>query len=264
MSGSVLDEIAAHARRRVSLAKAAEGLDSLRARLRQAPPQRPFAGAFRGQGLHVIAEIKRASPSEGPLGKDLDPAAVGQDYARAGAAAISVLTEPRYFDGALSHLAAVRAQVAVPLLLKDFLVDEYQLVEGRLAGADCALLIAALLGRTGLARMLEAADAFGIEALVEVHAEEELSDAIAAGARLIGVNNRDLKTLAVDLGVSRRLAASASGKGAVLVCESGLSTRAQLEEMSALGYRAFLIGTAFIKSGRPGEALARLLAGAPR
>jgi indole-3-glycerol phosphate synthase len=259
MGGSVLERIAASARKRTALAKAAEPPQELRRRIARAPARRPFTGRLRAPGLHIIAEIKRASPSAGPLGTSIVPARVAADYAAHGAAALSVLTEPEFFDGDLAHLSSARAAVQLPVLMKDFFLEEYQLLQARAAGADCVLLIAALLGAGGLEDLLRSADALDLDALVEVHDEDELRLALAAGARLIGVNNRDLKTLAVDLEVSRRLAPLAAGASAVLISESGLRTRAQLLEMAALGFRGFLIGTHLIASGRPGHALAELL-----
>ena len=157
--------------------------------------------------VNVIAECKRRSPSRGVLAADYDPVAIARQYERGGAAAISVLTEPTFFDGALEHLAAVRAAVDVPLLRKDFIVDEYQLLEARAAGADAVLLIVAALEQATLTRLQQRARELGLAALVEVHDEEELTRAIDSGARLIGVNNRNLRTLAVDVDASYRLAA---------------------------------------------------------
>jgi indole-3-glycerol phosphate synthase len=217
-----------------------------------------FVAPLRVGGPQVIAEVKLASPSEGHLGKGLDPARVAREYAEAGAAGISVLTEPDFFLGSLAHLSEVREAVETPLLMKDFLIDEYQIYQARAIGADCVLLIAALLHER-LGEMLKSARAIGLSVLVEVHDATELAAALSVGAALVGVNNRDLKSLRVDLEVSRKLAKLAKGSGATLVCESGIQNRAQLDELHALGYSAFLVGTHLIKSGRPGEALRELL-----
>ncbi len=261
MSGhrTVLDTIAKATRARVAKAKTVEPEGALRARLDDAPAPRPFRELFVKNGLNVIAEIKRASPSEGQLAGDLDPASIAKGYADNGAAAISVLTEPEFFHGDLKDLEKVRDAVSSPLLNKDFLLDEYQILQARLAGADAVLLIVALLGARKLADMMGGARLLGLDTLVEVHDEEEMKIALGAGAGLVGVNNRNLKTMEVDLATSRALARYSDK--AALISESGLKGRKDLEELAMLGYRGFLIGTHFIKSGRPGAALAEILVG---
>ncbi len=209
--------------------------------------------------VNVIAECKRRSPSRGVLRAAYDPAAIARGYERAGAAAISVLTEPGFFDGSLDHLRAVRAAVSIPLLRKDFIVDEYQLLEARLAGANAVLLIVAALDDGQLARLLASARQLGLAALVEVHGVDECDRALAAGARLVGVNNRNLRTLEVDLDQSRAVA-SRLPAGVIAVSESGLKTPADLQGMAALGYHAFLIGERLMSADDPGDALAALLA----
>jgi indole-3-glycerol phosphate synthase len=187
-------------------------------------------------------------------------------YEQGGAAAISVLTEPGFFDGALDHLDAVRGAVGVPLLRKDFIVDEYQLLEARAAGADAVLLIVAALDDAALSSLAGAARDLGLAALVEVHDADECRRAVAAGASLIGVNNRNLRTLTVDLHASRDVAALLP-RSAIGISESGLKTAADLQAMQALGYRAFLMGERFMIEADPGAALAGLIAslqGAPR
>ena len=257
---SVLDQIAARVRTRVAEARALEPLDAL---LRRADARQPgdFRAAFCGPGIHIIAEVKRASPSEGPIAMDVDPAAVAGEYLAAGAAAISVLTERDHFSGAPAHLAAIRQRhPGARLLMKDFVVDEWQVARARADGADATLLIVALLGATGLRRLLDAAREIGVSALVEVHDAEELRIAAGEGASLIGVNNRDLKTMKVSLATSERLA-SVAPAGATLISESGLARREELDRLGALGYRGFLIGTTLLRGGRPGATLAALLAG---
>lgn len=260
LRGTVLERIAAATRRRVALAKETVSEETLRERIAAAEPARDAEAALAGGGLRVIAEFKRGSPSEGALARDLDAGTVAREYQDAGAAAVSVLTEPKFFDGSLQDLEAAREAVKLPVLMKDFLLDPYQLLQARAAGADLALLIVALLGPERTAAMLEQARALGLHALVEVHTEDELASAFDAGARIVGINNRNLKTLAVDLSVGRALAARAAGRAAALVCESGLKTRADLDAMKAAGFDAFLIGTHLIKSGRPGPALRELIA----
>ena len=210
--------------------------------------------------VNVIAECKRRSPSRGVLAPQYDPVAIARQYEVGGAAAISVLTEPTFFDGALDHLTAVRDAVDLPVLRKDFVVDEYQLFEARAAGADAVLLIVAALEQSALVRLQSRAWELGLAALVEVHDEDELSRASASGARLVGVNNRNLRTLAVDVGASDRLAAKMPA-GVVGVSESGLQTRDDLERLAAAGYRAFLIGERFMTDADPAGAIAGLIGG---
>jgi indole-3-glycerol phosphate synthase len=210
--------------------------------------------------VNVIAECKRRSPSRGVLAAQYDPVAVARQYEAGGAAAISVLTEPTFFDGALEHLAAVREAVDLPVLRKDFVVSDYQLLEARAAGADAVLLIVAALEQPELVRLQSRAWELGLAALVEVHDDEELARAIDSGARLVGVNNRNLRTLVVDVGASDRLAAQMPA-GVVSVSESGLQTRADLERLAAAGYRAFLIGERFMTDPDPAGAIAQLIGG---
>jgi indole-3-glycerol phosphate synthase len=207
--------------------------------------------------VNVIAECKRRSPSRGVMAQDYDPVRIARLYAEAGAAAISVLTEPAFFDGSLDHLAAVRAAVDTPLLRKDFIVDEYQILEARANGADAILLIVAALPQADLTRLQAFAWGQGLAALVEVHDGEELSRALDSGARVIGVNNRNLRTLAVDVRASDALA-SRLPADVVGVSESGLKTRADLERLAAAGYKAFLIGERFMTDPDPVGAIAAL------
>ncbi|HVE12720.1 MAG TPA: indole-3-glycerol phosphate synthase TrpC [Elusimicrobiota bacterium] len=258
MSENILEKIGKTAKLRVEREKARMPADGLKAMALASRRPHDFIGPLRAGGPRIIAEVKLASPSEGEMGKDLDPVAIAREYAAAGASGISVLTEPDFFRGRLAHLTSVREAVKTPLLMKDFLVDEYQIFQARVFGADCVLLIAALL-KERLEEMLESAAAMGLGVLVEVHDEWELEAALGLDAKLVGVNNRDLKSLRVDLEVSRKLARLAKGSGATMVCESGIKNRAQIDELHALGYSAFLVGTALIKSGRPGDALRELL-----
>jgi indole-3-glycerol phosphate synthase len=232
---------------------------------RRAEGRTPRPGLFtsalsRAGRWNVIAECKRRSPSRGVLRADYDPVAIASAYAAAGAAAISVLTEPTFFDGALGHLEQVRSRVSTPLLRKDFIISDYQLFEARAAGADAVLLIVAALSPRELSHLAAAASSLGLDTLVEVHSDDELSIAIDSGARVIGVNNRDLRTLAVDVHASERLVASLP-KEVIAVSESGLRTPADLSRLAALGYSAFLIGERFMTQPDPGAALAALLSG---
>ena len=230
-----------------------------------APPARGGRARFEAAlgapgGANVIAECKRRSPSRGILRRDYRPADLAAAYERNGAAAVSVLTEPTFFDGSLDHLRAVRAAVGVPVLRKDFIVTPYQLLEAAAAGADAVLLIAAALDDAELAGLSARAAELGLGVLVEVHDADELDRAARAGATVIGVNNRDLRTLAVDVEASRRLAGRMPA-GAAGVAESGLRTRADLARLGAAGYRAFLVGEALMTAADPGAALRDLLAG---
>jgi len=222
-----------------------------------------LAGAGAAPGaVRIIAECKRRSPSRGILRADYDPAAIARQYAAAGAAAISVLTEPTFFDGALDHLRAVRAAVPTPILRKDFFVDEFQILEARAAGADAILLIVAALDDATLRRLHAAADSHGLAALVEVHTAEELARAQQAGARLIGVNSRNLKTLEVSLETTLSLGPGL-GSGVVGVAESGIRTRDDVDRLRQAGYHAFLVGERFMSQPDPGATLAELMGERP-
>ena len=265
---NLLDAIVAATRARVDAAIEREPRPALERRAAARTPRRQeFADRLsRGGAINVIAECKRRSPSRGVLRAAYDPVSIAAAYERAGAAAISVLTEPGFFDGSLDHLAAVREAVHVPLLRKDFIVHEYQLLEARAAGADAVLLIVAALDDHQLAELDKAAADLGLATLVEVHDADECHRAAAIGARIIGVNNRNLRTLQVDLDASRAVSAVLP-PGAIGVSESGLKTSADLQRMKALGYHAFLMGERFMIEPDPGAALAGLiesLAGATR
>ena len=256
----LLRTIVAATRQVTDTRKEREPLAQLERRAAAASPRGGrFEAALSQSGrANVIAECKRRSPSRGVLAPDYDPVSIARKYARGGAAAISVLTEPTFFDGALEHLTAVRGAVDLPLLRKDFIVDDYQLLEARAAGADAALLIVAALEQVELVRLQKRAAELGLATLVEVHDEEELDRALDSGARLVGVNNRNLRTLAVDVDASHRLAPRIP-KDVVPVSESGLQSRADLEKLSAAGYRAFLIGERFMTDADPAAAIADLI-----
>ena len=209
-------------------------------------------------GPNVIAECKRRSPSKGVLRADYHPDRLASSYEANGAAAISVLTEPTFFDGSLDHLRLVRRAVDLPLLRKDFIVTSYQLVEAVVAGADAILLIVAALEDDELRRLHQEATALGLAVLVEVHSQQELERAEAAGVAIVGVNNRDLRTLTVDLSASRTLIRQMAS-GVVGVAESGLRTSADLVDLGQAGYRAFLIGETLMSAPDPGETLGRLI-----
>jgi indole-3-glycerol phosphate synthase len=208
--------------------------------------------------MNVIAECKRRSPSKGVLRREYDAVVIARGYESAGAAAISVLTEPTFFDGSLADLESVAGAVTVPVLRKDFIVSEYQLLEARAAGADAVLLIVAALSAEELCSLAARAEALGLDALVEVHDEGELQQAIDAGASIIGVNNRNLRTLHVDLHASEDLVARMP-PGIVAVSESGLKTADDVIRLRRLGYSAFLIGERFMVTTDPGAELRELL-----
>ena len=257
----LLQTIVAATRVRVANAQAVQATAALEARARlRTPGGDTFRAALTRAGQpNVIAECKRRSPSRGVLRAAYDPVAIAAGYAAAGAAALSILTEPMFFDGSLVHLSSIRAAVSVPLLRKDFIVDRYQILEAVAAGADAVLLIVAALDDDDLRQLSDEAAAWGLAALVEVHSDEELDRALAAGATIIGVNNRDLRTLQVDVELSQRIASRVPGS-VIAVSESGLKTPADLARLGGLGYRAFLIGERFMTAPDPGAALARLLA----
>ncbi len=206
----------------------------------------------------MIAEIKRASPSAGVIREDFDPAAIARAYAEAGAAALSVLTDRDFFGGDDAFLAQAREAAGLPVLRKDFTIDPYQVSEARLLGADCVLLIMAVLDDAALAACLERAREEGLAALVEVHDAAELDRALAEGPGLIGINNRNLHTFETRLQTSVDLAAEVPA-GVTLVAESGIHTRADMERLRSAGLTAFLVGESLMRSADPGAALARLL-----
>lgn len=211
---------------------------------------RDMMAALQSDRVSLIAEVKRASPSKGELTRDFAPVMIAATYACNGAAAISILTDQDFFRGNLEYLTAARQAVAVPVLRKDFVIDPYQVYEGRAAGADAILLIVAALSDPQLADLYVLTNELGMKALVEAHNEEEMARALRLGAQLIGINNRDLKTFNVDLGTTARLA-SMVDDDVVLVAESGIFSAADAREMGRLGARAILVGEALMKAPDP-------------
>lgn len=211
-------------------------------------PAGRFSHALRpNDGLHIIAEIKRASPSKGAISAQLDPVSVAKEYVAAGATAISVLTEEDHFRGSLDDLRRVRASVEIPLLRKDFIFDEYQVLEAVVAGADAVLLIVACLDDARLRELLRSSRSIGLDALVEVHNEDEMRRAINAGAEIVGINNRNLKTFEVNLETSLRLAPLAP-RDCILVAESGIANAADAGRLASAGFRNFLVGESVVRS----------------
>ena len=222
------------------------------------PGRRDFATALTSRQPAVIAEIKRASPSKGILAQDFDPPALARAYEQGGAAALSVLTDEKHFQGNLSHLESARSAVRIPVLRKDFTIAPYHVHQAAAHGADAILLIAAILTEREMRDFRELAERYRMAALVEVHDEEELKPAVGSGARIIGVNNRDLRTFQVDLGVSLRLADKIPS-GVIKVAESGINTADDVRQLRAAGYNSFLVGEHLMKSGDPARALQILL-----
>jgi len=256
-----LDAILARKRVEVAALEAATPAVELVARLSAAPPPRDLFAALapRGGPVRVIAEVKRASPSAGPISAGLDAVDQARRYQAAGAAAISVLTDGPGFGGSLADLLAVRAAVTVPVLRKDFTVSAWQLVEARAAGADAALLIVAALPGDELRRLHDRCLALGLQALVEVHTEAEAERALALGARIVGVNNRDLHTFQVDLATSERIVPGfpEAVRG---VAESGVRTAADARRLRAAGAPNLLVGEALVRAADPGALLRELSA----
>ena len=256
---TILDEIVATKRREVTAARLRMPLEEMEVQAATAPPVRDFRAALAGPGpIQMIAEVKKASPSAGVIRADFDPIAIARTYQAHGAACISVLTDAPYFQGHLSFLARIRASVAIPLLRKDFLIDEYQVVEARLAGADAILLIAEILDDATLARLLARARDLGMAALVEFHDEANLPRVLAAGANLVGINNRDLHRFVTDLDRTLRLRDRIPPE-VLLVSESGIRTRRDVERLEAAGVSAILVGEALMRSDDIGRAVEQLL-----
>ena len=257
---TVLDEIIDGVREDLAVRTALISLDELKSRAQRiAPALDAYAALHDGDGVTVIAEVKRSSPSRGALADIADPAGLAADYAAGGAAMISVLTERRRFGGSLQDLAAVRAAVDIPVLRKDFMVSSYQLWEARAYGADAILLIVAALDQPTLVGLRERAESLGMTALVEVHDEAETERAVDAGARVIGINARNLKTLQVDRGTFARLAPRIP-PGVVRVAESGVRGPQDVLEYARAGASAVLVGETLVIGGRPREAVADLIA----
>jgi indole-3-glycerol phosphate synthase len=262
---SILDQILATKRTEVTAARAARPLAALEAAAREVGPPRSLVAALRrrpGTPVRVLAEIKRASPSAGPIRAGADPAEIARDYAAGGAAALSVLTDRVYFDGDLGFLGRCRGVVSLPLLRKDFLIDPYQVVEARAAGADAVLLIVAALGPAQLGELLAAAADHGLDALVEAHTVAEAERALALGVTLLGVNHRDLGTFTLDMSLTGQIAPSCP-PDVVVVAESGIRASADVALLGAVGAHAVLVGEHLMRAPSPGAALRALLDGVP-
>lgn len=255
---TVLDQIVERTRERLR----DEGKPDRRAaeEVSQSRPAYAFRHALAREGVNVIAEIKAASPSAGAIVPDPDVESIARDYARGGAAAVSVVTEPEFFRGSREWLARARAASGLPVVMKDFIVEPSQIVRGIAAGADAILLLASILDAPRLRDSIALVEAYGCDALVEIHDEDELERAVVAGARIIGVNNRDLKSFRVDLATSERL----GGKmppDAVRVAESGIRVRADVERLRAAGFHAFLVGESLLRQSDRAAAVQALTLG---
>ena len=260
---TILDTILARKREEVAARRERTSLFEIKARAASAPPLRGFADAVAakiaaGQAA-VIAEVKKASPSKGVIRADFDPAAIARSYAAGGAACLSVLTDVDFFQGADEYLVAARDACALPVLRKDFIIDAYQLHEARVLGADCVLLIAAALDDAQLAEFAFTAGELGMDVLVEVHDLDELERSLPIPARLLGINNRNLKTFEVSLQTTLELKVAVPADR-VLVTESGILARADVALMRDNAIHAFLVGEAFMRQPDPGAALSALFA----
>jgi indole-3-glycerol phosphate synthase len=243
------------AQKRLERGAARDSLADLERRAHR--PRRDFRAALLGNAPAIIAEIKKASPSKGLLNSNFDPAAIAREYESGGAAALSVLTDEHFFQGNLADLQAVREAVAIPVLRKDFTLDEYHVVEAAAHGADAILLIVAILDAKRIRTLRELAAAYGMAALVETHSQAELDVALEAGADLIGVNNRDLRTFEVTIETALQLAYRIPA-GIVKVAESGIHSAADVTRLREAGFDAFLVGEHLMKSGSPAAALEAL------
>ncbi len=256
---TILDTIVASKRREIEESRALAPARALERRLEEAPPVRNFRAALEQPGtIQVIAEVKKASPSAGLLRPDFDPIAIARTYARHGAAALSVLTDVPFFQGHLSYLASIRTAVSPPLLRKDFLIDRYQLLEARSAGADAVLLIAEILTEADLTALLRGTEELGMQALVELHDADNLRRVLDSGARLVGINNRDLHTFVTRLEHSLDLAERCPAD-CCLVSESGIRDRADVLRLQAAGFKAVLVGETLMRSPDVGGKLDELL-----
>ena len=253
-----LEEVVERTRADVAARREVVPLEALQERLEPPPRGRPFSEALIQEGISLIAEMKRSSPSKGPIRPDATVTDIVRAYEAAGASACSVLTEPHWFGGSLDDLVEARAACDLPLLRKDFIVDPYQLAEARLAGADAVLLIVAALDPADLTSLQDQAGEIGLDCLVEVHDEDELETALECGAEIIGVNNRNLQTLDVDPDTALRLLVDAPA-GSIVVAESGITSNADVQRLEEAGVDAILVGEALMREDDPAAAVHALL-----
>jgi len=256
---TVLDEIVARTRERLK-SEPVEVEDTRLAAMDVASAREAFgfSKALRRDGVNVIAEIKSASPSAGSIVDDPDVETIASNYARGGAAAMSIVTEPEFFRGERAWIARAKRASGLPVIMKDFVVEPSQIMRGIAAGADAILLLASLLDEHRIRDFIGLLDAYGCDALVEVHDDAELERAVKGGARLIGVNNRDLRTFHVDLGISERLSAQMPAD-VVRVAESGIKVRADIDRLRAAGFHAFLVGESLLRQNDRADAVRALV-----
>ena len=255
---TVLDKIIAYKKEELASLKRKVTLKDVRLKAADAAPASHFISQFSGSGVHIIAEIKKASPSAGVIRENFQPVSLAQHLEEAGAAALSVLTDIKFFQGSLENLSRIKTSVKIPCLRKDFTFDEYHVLEARGAGADAILLIAAILDPFQIRDYKDLAAEMGMASLIEVHDGEELKKALKADPEMIGVNNRNLKTFKTDLETSIQLA-GAIPNTALKISESGLDKREDIEKLKKAGYRGFLIGESLMRAKNPGEKLKELL-----
>ena len=258
----ILQKIVDNTRRELDERQARTPIDVLEAALADAPPVRDFTAALVAKKpVAVIAEVKKASPSKGLIREDFDPVAIARRYEAAGAAAVSVLTDEKFFQGSLDDLVAIRKAVSLPVLRKDFIVHRYQLVEARVAGADAVLLISEVLSPIALKAMLKTTHDLGMQALVEAHDRKHLEAALTVGARLIGINNRNLKSFRVDLMSTERIAPLVADDR-VLVSESGITCASDVRRLAACGVKAILVGETLMRAENIDAKMRELTGGA--
>ena len=254
---NILQTILSAKAKEVAAAQARVGIEQLEDLCEKASPPRPFFQALREQPIAIIAEVKRASPSAGVIRPGADPAQIAIEYTRGGAAAISCLTDEQFFDGHLSYIQKIRESVPLPVLRKDFLIDRYQVVEARAAGADAILLIVAALSKHRFTELLQEAGRWGMEVLVETHSETEAHFAVEQGASIIGVNHRNLSTFSIDMSLTAKLRPIVP-KDTILVGESGIHTASDIIALARAGANAVLIGESLMRAPNVEQALAKL------
>jgi len=261
MKNSYLDEILEDAKNSLSERKSLIPLSKLKLNIEQSEPSRGFIRGIKESleknKIGIIAEIKKASPSQGVIRKEFNPIELARNYQDANATCLSVLTNRPFFEGSIDHLLEVKRSIKLPVLRKDFIVDEYQIYESKLYGADCILLIVAALSDTQLKDYLELSSYLQLDVLIEVHSEEEMERALNFNPKLIGINNRDLKTFEISLSTTERLSRLAT-KDIVLVSESGIKTKRDIEKIKSFGVNVFLVGETFMRSADPGRELQEL------